>query len=180
MPAFYHGDEYKMSTSRLREHLFGNPTSLEAPHNRLNKAGQAHGTIIGGNLTILCHLIGTSSDVDYKGKILFIEDTGEFLYNIDRMMVQLKRNNKLEQLAGLVVGQFNDLKDTARPFGKTAYEIIREAIDEYSYPVGFDFPIGHIDENYCVQVGVDASLEVNHKSKSVLRYSENETGQQTS
>ena len=109
---------------------------------------------------MLAHICGTESAPKTKGRILFLEDVGEQLYNIDRMMVQLKRNGRLAHLAGLIVGGFTQCKDTDRPYGKTAYEIIREAVSEYRYPVCFGFPVSHEVENVALKVGVKVQLNV--------------------
>jgi muramoyltetrapeptide carboxypeptidase len=126
----------------------------------LNRPGEAIGELVGGNLALLAHVIGTESDFKTKGRILFIEDLGEYLYNIDRMLYQLKRSGKLSKLAGLVIGGFTDMKDTERPFGKAVYEIIHDVIKEYDYPVCFGFPVSHEKENYALKVGVGYKLKV--------------------
>ncbi|HLO80495.1 MAG TPA: hypothetical protein VK166_06035, partial [Chitinophagaceae bacterium] len=105
-------------------------------------------------------LVGTSSDYDTKGRILFLEDVGEYLYNIDRMLYQLKRSGKLDQLAGLVLGKFSDVKDTDIPFGKTADEIIHDIVKEYKFPICYDFPVSHETENYALKTGAVYELNV--------------------
>lgn len=137
-----------------------------APHD-FNKKGEAVGELIGGNLALLAHLVGTDSDIKTRGRILFIEDVGEYSYNVDRMLHQLKRSGKFSKLAGLIIGGFTDMKDTERPFGKTVYEIIREIITAYDYPVCFDFPVSHSDRNYALKIGVGYKLKVS-KSKVSL------------
>jgi len=146
----------------LRQILFGElPGYSVAPH-PFNKTGSVVAELVGGNLCILAHLIGSSTQIDTEGKILFIEDVNEYLYNLDRMMIQLKRAGKLSHLAGLIVGQFTDMRDNASPaFGKTAYEIIQEHIAEYDYPVSFDFPVGHVADNRAIGVGLNAYLDIN-------------------
>ena len=104
--------------------------------------------MVGGNLSILYSLRGTPAEVDYRGKILFIEDLCEYRYHIDRMIQNLRYSGILEELSGLVVGQFTDMKDGATPFGQTAYEIIAEAVREYEYPVLFGYPAGHADDHH--------------------------------
>ncbi len=126
----------------------------------LNRKGTATGPLIGGNLSLIVGCIGTASDVDMTGKILFLEDIDEYLYHIDRMMVQLKRAGKLRNLAGLVVGHFTSMKDNDNPFGKTVYEIIRDAVKEYDYPVCFGFPTGHEPENRALVCGQEVKLVV--------------------
>ena len=120
------GREYKNEyVLSLKNAMEGKKLKYQCPVHEYNRKGVAKGELIGGNLSLLTHLAGTDSDIKTKGRILFIEDTGEYLYNIDRMIYQLKRSNKLSKLAGLIVGGFTDSKDTERPFAKTAYEIIR-------------------------------------------------------
>ena len=151
----------------LKSALQGNKIKYSCGPHKFNRKGEAIGELIGGNLTLLAHLTGTDSDIKTRGRILFIEDVGEYLYNVDRMMYQLKRSGKLSKLAGLVVGGFTDMKDTERPFGQTAYEIIQDVIKEYDYPVCFDFPVSHEKENYALKIGVGYKLKIT-KSKVSL------------
>lgn len=151
----------------LKNTLEGKKQKYSVSPHEFNKKGEAVGELVGGNLSLLAHLTGTVSDIKTKGRILFIEDIGEHLYNIDRMVLQLKRSGKLDKLAGLIVGGFTDLKDTERPFGKTAYELIRDAVKEFDYPVCYDFPVSHGRENYALKVGVGYKLKIG-KSKVVL------------
>ncbi len=137
-----------------------------APH-ELNRPGEAIGELVGGNLALLSHIVGTDSDVKTRGRILFIEDIGEYLYNIDRMLYQLKRSGKLSKIAGLIVGGFTDMKDTDRPFGKPIYELISDVVKEYKYPVCYGFPISHGKENYALKIGAGYKLKVG-KTKVVL------------
>ena len=125
------------------------------------------GELIGGNLALIAHCTGTESDIKTKGKILFIEDVGEYLYNIDRMMYQLKRSGKFKKLGGLIVGGFTDSRDTDRPFGATAEEIIRDVVCEYDFPVCFGFPVSHGKENVALKVGVGYKLKVS-KTKATI------------
>jgi muramoyltetrapeptide carboxypeptidase len=144
----------------LKDALEGKKSRYEVPVHDLNQRGEAIGELVGGNLALLAHLVGTPSDIKTKGKILFLEDVGEYLYNIDRMMRQLQRSGKLEKLAGLIIGGFTDSKDTERPFGQTAYEIIHSIVKEYDYPVCYGFPVSHGKENYALKVGVGYKLKV--------------------
>ncbi len=125
-----------------------------------NKTGIAEGALVGGNLSLLTHLLATPSTMNLKNKILFLEDIDEYIYHIDRMLVQLKRSNLLAQLAGLIIGSFSGMKDTKLPFGKSVEEIIKEHVAGYSYPVCFDFPVGHTHANVALKHGVLHSLEV--------------------
>ena len=144
----------------LHKALKGDPLSYEIKKHGLNRKGVASGELCGGNLSILYALSASVSDIDTKGKILFIEDLDEYLYHIDRMILSLKRSGKLNNLAGLVVGGMSEMRDNTIPFGKTAEEIIAEAIAEYDYPVCFNFPAGHIQENYALIVGRKVHLSV--------------------
>ena len=151
----------------LHNVLEGKKIKYSCELHEFNKKGEAIGELVGGNLTLLAHLVGTDSDIKTRGRILFLEDVGEYLYNIDRMMYQLKRSGKLSKLAGLIVGGFTDNKDTERPFGQTSYEIIRDVVKEYDYPVCYGFPVSHGKENYALKIGVGYKLEV-RKSKVTL------------
>ena len=130
-----------------------------APH-RLNRPGTADGELIGGNLAILAHLIGTDSELDTKNRILFLEDIGEYKYNIDRMLMQLKRAGKMASLSGLMIGSFTDIKDTVIPFGQEINDLIFDKVREYDYPVCFDFPVGHTGRNYALKIGARHRLTV--------------------
>jgi len=151
----------------LRSALEGKKLRYACEPHEFNKKGEAIGELIGGNLSLIAHLVGTDSDIKTRGRILFLEDVGEYLYNVDRMMYQLKRAGKLSKLAGLIIGGFTDNKDTERPFGQTAYEIILDAVKEYDYPVCFGFPVSHCKENYALKIGVGYKLRVG-KSKIFL------------
>lgn len=148
----------------LKNALAGEKTNIHLPYHPLNKKGQAVGKLIGGNLSLLAHITGTKSQVKMKGKILFLEDIGEYIYHIDRMMYQLKRSGQLEELSGLIIGGFTDMKDTIIPFGKDVYQTISDLVKDYSYPVCFNFPVGHQTENFALKMGVEHHLfvEENH------------------
>jgi muramoyltetrapeptide carboxypeptidase len=145
----------------LRRALFGEKLSYTLPPHPLDRTGTAHGQLVGGNLSILYSLCGSPSDLDTDGKILFIEDLDEYLYHIDRMMMNLKRCGRLARLAGLIVGQMSDMHDNTIPFGSTAEQIIRHAVSAYSYPVCFNFPAGHNGtDNHALTLGHPATLAV--------------------
>ncbi len=144
----------------LQQTLFGEKLNhLFAPH-MINRGGEATGILVGGNLSVLYSLLGSVSFPDTDGKILFLEDLDEYLYHIDRMMMGLKRAGVLSNLAALVVGGMSDMKDNTVPFGKTAEEIILDAVKEYNYPVCFGFPAGHITDNHALKMGVAHRLTV--------------------
>ena len=157
--AFQESDEYVLS---IKDALSGEKTMYknDNPH-PFNKKGLAKGELVGGNLSVLSHLIGTSSELKTDNKILFLEDIGEYLYNIDRMLYQFKRSRKLQKLSGLIIGGFTEMKDTVRPFGLSVYEIINEITKKYDYPVCFDFPVGHTKKNLALKTGITHRLNVN-------------------
>ena len=148
------------SLESLRKALFGGELIYNIPCNPLNRKGEATGILIGGNLSLLVAASGSVSDPDYTDKILFIEDVGEYFYAIDRMLYSLKRSGKLSKLSGLIVGGFTDIKDNDIPFGQTVEEIIMAVVSEYSYPVCFDFPAGHIKNNFSLVLGSKVNLNV--------------------
>ncbi|WP_345230432.1 LD-carboxypeptidase [Olivibacter ginsenosidimutans] len=153
-------DATKASLNSLRETLFGKTPVYEYQSTHLNLAGETKGQVIGGNLALLVNVLGSVSDMDYNGKILFIEDVGEYYYAIDRMLWTLKRASKLKNLKGLLVGGFTSLKDSATPFGISIPDLVHEIVGEYGYPVAFDFPAGHIDNNFTLILGKEAQLHV--------------------
>ena len=148
------------ATKSMVNALFGNLKQIETEENYSNIEGVARGQLVGGNLSLLYALSGTPYDIDTRDKILFIEDLDEYLYHLDRMMMQLKLSGKLSCLKGLVVGGMTDMKDNAIPFGKFPEEIILDAVKDYNYPVCFDFPAGHIDRNLAIYFGREVELSV--------------------
>lgn len=158
MPINFYKDE-EATRSMMQALMGGLNYTTAAPH-PLNRKGKASGELVGGNLSLIYALSGTPYDIDTAGKILFIEDLDEYLYHIDRMMMQLKLSGKLGKLAGLVVGGMTDMKDNLVPFGKTAEEIILDAVKDYHFPVCFQFPAGHIDKNMALCLGRRTKLEV--------------------
>lgn len=144
----------------LRKILFEGNIQYEIPPHTLNRTGEAKGILFGGNLSMIYALNGSRSLPDPGGKILFLEDLDEYLYHLDRMMLNLKRAGILQELAGVVIGGFTDMKDNVVPFGKTAEEIISEHLSSYSYPVCFGFPAGHIADNRAMIMGADTAIIV--------------------
>lgn len=149
------------ATRSLIKALLGKLTEIETEENYSNIEGITNGQLVGGNLSLLYALSGTPYDIDTRDKILFIEDLDEYLYHLDRMMMQLKLSGKLSCLKGLIVGGMTDMKDNAIPFGKLPEEIILDAVKDYNYPVCFDFPAGHIDKNLAMYFGREVELTVN-------------------
>lgn len=158
--AFNDTSEEDMYLQSLQRAISGKKMKYNCEPYPMNRRGKAEGALIGGNLAMLAHMIGSPSEYATKGRILFIEDVGEYLYNVDRMLMQLKRSGKLEQLSGLVVGAFTEIKDTTIPFGQTVYGLVWDKVKDYDYPVCFNFPVGHLPENFALKVGVPHSLSV--------------------
>ncbi|MFV0605231.1 MAG: LD-carboxypeptidase [Niabella sp.] len=150
----------------LKTALEGEKAIYSCRTNKRNHYGKAKAELVGGNLALFVHTIGTKSEPVTKGKILFLEDVGEQKYNLDRMMYQLKRSGKLDNLAGLILGRFTDVQDTTRPFGEDVQEIMHQLIKEYKYPVCYDFPVSHDKENFALKVGGTYQLQID--SKKVL------------
>jgi muramoyltetrapeptide carboxypeptidase len=145
----------------IRKSLFGESLVYAFGPHFLNRNGMSEGILTGGNLSIIYSLTGTSSQIDTRGKILFLEDLDEYLYHVDRMMMNLKRSGLLSGLKGLMVGGMTEMKDNKIPFGLTAEEIILDAVKEYDFPVCFNFPAGHILNNRTLQLGRTVQLEIN-------------------
>jgi muramoyltetrapeptide carboxypeptidase len=152
----------------LRHALAGGAADYTCRPAGFNRNGQATGPLVGGNLTLLAHLVGSRSDIDTTDKLLFLEDVGEYRYNVDRMLRQLRRCGKLAGLAGLLIGGFTDMKDTTRPFGATVEEIIRDVVDDYDYPICFDFPVSHGRENVALKIGVTHTLKVSNEGARLI------------
>ncbi|HEV8080173.1 MAG TPA: LD-carboxypeptidase [Chitinophagaceae bacterium] len=145
----------------IRKCLTGTKMQYTAVANEKNRVGSGDGILIGGNLSILHNLAGTKSDINTVGKILFVEDTGEYLYSIDRMFWNLKRTGKLEKLSGLIIGGMKAKPDdTGEEFGRTVIDIVTEVVKEFKYPVCFDFPVGHQKNNYALKCGIRHKLIV--------------------
>ncbi len=152
----------------LRKVLFGEKLSYAIPYHKFNKLGQAKGELVGGNLSVLYSIQGSVSEVNFKDKILFIEDLDEYLYHIDRMMTNLKRNGSLKNLKGIIIGGMTSMNDNTIPWGKDALEIIQETVKELGIPVAYNFPAGHIKDNRALILGGTITLEVNDKETKVV------------
>ena len=162
-------DASAKSLETLRKALFGEEIIYNFNSHTLNRSGKSTGILVGGNLSLLIAASGSVSDIDYNGKVLFIEDVGEYLYAVDRMLRNLKRAGKLQNLAGLIVGGFTDVKDNDIPFGQTIPQIVMEVVKEYNYPVCFDFPAGHIPDNRSLILGRMVNMDI-HENLAVIKY----------
>lgn len=160
-------DKNAEAVESLRKCLFGEKIKYQFPADKLNRNGTSNGILVGGNLSLLYALAASPEDLNTNGKILFLEDLDEYLYHIDRMMLNLKRSHKLSKLAGLVIGGFTEMKDNAIPFGKTAHEIILDLVKEYHYPVCFGFPAGHVERNLALYFGKEVELNIDKENCSL-------------
>lgn len=154
--AFKHDE----ATESIRKILFGEEITISSAVCQHNRMGNVEGILIGGNLSIVNHLLSSSSEFSTNGKILFIEEIDEALYHFDRMLIQLHRAGKFEKLAGLIVGGLTAMNNPGNKFDLTAKEIVLEKVMSYDFPVCFDFPVGHIENNWAMPCGRLAQLRV--------------------
>jgi muramoyltetrapeptide carboxypeptidase len=158
----------KEAIESLRLSLFGQPLQYAIDPHPMNRLGKASGELVGGNLSILYSLLGSPSAIDCTDKILYIEDLDEYLYHIDRMMMNLKRNGCLESLKGIIVGSMTDMKDNDIPWGKNALEIVQDVTKQYNIPVIFNFPAGHIHDNRALILGNNVTIDVTENCSTVV------------
>jgi len=156
------------SISTLRTALFGEKLQYKIDPFPMNRFGKATGELVGGNLSILYSLLGSKSAIVCTDKILFIEDLDEYLYHIDRMMMNLKRNGCLESIKGIIVGGMTKMKDNDIPWGKNANEIVQDVTQKYNIPILYNFPAGHVHDNRALIMGNTISMEVNEKGGTVV------------
>jgi muramoyltetrapeptide carboxypeptidase len=170
MPKYFFDNDGTPSENlkSLMQLLTGENVSYSFKNGETNRPGKVTAELVGGNLSIISSMQGTPCELKTDGKILFLEDIDEFLYHTDRMIHQLKLSGKLENLAGLVLGDFSEMKDNESPFGKTIHEIIMDAVQEFDYPVCFGFPAGHEKKNLALAFGLNWELEVLEQN-AVLR-----------
>lgn len=151
----------------LKKALFGESLIYEIAKNKENKLGETtvEGVLVGGNLSILYSLNGSASDIDTRDKILFFEDIDEYLYHLDRMLIALKRSDKLSSLKAILVGAMTDIKEATLDYGKTDYEIILDEVSSFNFPVYFDFPCGHQAKNLTLILGRE--IKINPEKNSI-------------
>ncbi|WP_366185518.1 LD-carboxypeptidase [Flavobacterium ovatum] len=158
----------KEAVESMRISLFGEQLSYDIPSDPMNRCGVATGELVGGNLSILYSLFGSQSSIDCSDKILFIEDLDEYLYHVDRMMMNLRRNGCLESIKGILVGAMSTMKDNDIPWGKNALQIIDDVTKKYNIPIIFNFPAGHIRDNRALILGNVVTIDVNSTKSTVV------------
>ena len=161
--------EVQESVDTFKAALFGNPSNYDLEGSKYNREGEASGQLIGGNLTILHTMLGSDTSLDTSGKILFIEEIGEYKYHIDRMLQSMKRAGYFENLNGLVVGDMSKLRKNTTLWGTSVEQLILDALAEYDFPIAFNMPAGHEDDNRALVLGRTVELKVG-KESSELSY----------
>ena len=160
-------DDHLASIASLKSTLFGQHLEYEILSSKYNQPGDVSGQLVGGNLSLLQNLVGTDSSIDTSNKILFIEEIGEYLYHIDRMLYGLKRNGYFENCKGLIIGGFSNIKKNSTPFGMTLEELVLNITKEYDFPILFDFPAGHENKNFPLILGREIKMKVGKTRSSV-------------
>lgn len=171
MPLTYKPDdkEQRYAKKSLKKAFLGRRVKYRVAESDYNREGNVEGVVVGGNLSLIYSMLGSTSQLDVAGKILYLEEVGEALYHIDRMMISLKRAGYFENCKGLIIGGISNIKTEPSEFGMTYEEIILDAVEEYDFPVAFDFPAGHITDNRTLILGREITLKVKG-SKTVVRF----------
>ncbi len=159
--------EQKDAIRSLNRVLFGKKLDYRIPGNQSNREGEARGQLVGGNLSIVYSMLGSDTNLDMRGKVLFLEEVGEALYHIDRMMISLKRAGFFEQCRGLIVGDFRLKENPGNEFGKTLEQIVLEATEGTDFPIVFDFPAGHLDDNRSLLLGSYVDVKAGKKKSRI-------------
>jgi muramoyltetrapeptide carboxypeptidase len=169
VPVHFATEPYAAAVAQLKDLLFGKVQAIQSSAHPLQIKGIAEGELIGGNLSLIVDALGTATAPDTTGKILLIEEIDEYFYKVDRMLTQLLRAGKLENLSGLIIGQFSAMKDTKQAFNESVSEMIIQKAGHFAYPIAFDFPVGHEPYNQSWLYGVNAQLEVTENG-AILNY----------
>ncbi|GAA0892491.1 LD-carboxypeptidase [Fulvivirga kasyanovii] len=169
MPVQYDYMGVEESLASLRQLLFEGTVRYEVASDANNRHGECTAEVVGGNLSLVAESLGTSTEIDAAGKILILEEIDEYLYKIDRMFMQLRRSGKLESLAGVIIGDFSQMKDTQIPFGKSVFDLIAAHFEGLEIPIAYNFPVGHEARNLAIPIGRKMKLEV---LKDVVRLSD--------
>ena len=152
--------EIEYSIETFKSALFGNPKNYDLEYSKYNRLGNASGPLVGGNLTILHTMLGSKESIDTSGKILFIEEIGEYKYHIDRMLQSMKRAGYFDNLNGLIVGDMSRMRKNTTLWGTSIEQLIIDALSEYNFPIAFNMPAGHEDKNLAMTLGMTVKLKV--------------------
>lgn len=157
----------KETIATFKDAIFGKPLQYRLKGSPYNRVGVSSGQLVGGNLTLLHTMLGSNTSIDVSGKILFIEEVGEHKYHIDRMLQSLKRAGYFENCKGLIVGDINKVRKNTTPWGSSMQQLILDALAEYNFPIAFNMPAGHEDDNRALILGRTVQLTV-EKEKTTL------------
>ena len=161
-------NDIKATVETFKTALFGKPTNYNLEPSKYNKLGEAKGQLVGGNLTILHTMLGSETSINTSGKILFIEEIGEYKYHIDRMLQSLKRAGYFENCKGLIVGDMSRMRKNTTPWGTSVEQLILDVLADYDFPIAFNMPAGHEKDNRALVLGKTVELKVNSKQSSVV------------
>jgi len=161
-------EDIKDNISSFKAAIFGKELSYTIESSKYNKTGSTSGQLVGGNLTLLHTMLGSKTSIDTKGKIIFFEDIGEYAYHIDRMLQSLKRAGYFENCKGIIVGSISKIRKNTTPFGQTVEQIILDVVADYNFPVLFNFPAGHEDDNRALILGRKIALKVGSEQSTVI------------
>lgn len=164
-------EEIKESVSSFKRAIFGEPITYNIKGSKYNKVGKTSGQLVGGNLTILHTMLGSNTSLDMDGKILFFEEIGEYAYHIDRMLQSLKRAGYFDNCKGVIVGDISRVRKNTTPWGKSVQQLILDVLADYNFPIVFNMPAGHEDDNRALILGRTIELKVD-KDKSTLVFEE--------
>ncbi|MCB0375238.1 MAG: LD-carboxypeptidase [Sinomicrobium sp.] len=159
----------KAAVATFKDAIFGKPLTYTVEGCEYNRTGKSSGQLVGGNLTLLHTMLGSKTSIDTRGKILFIEEIGEYAYHIDRMLQSLKRAGYFDGCKGLIVGNISRVRENTTPFGRTVEELILDVVADYDFPVLFNFPAGHEDDNRALILGRTIELKIK-KDKAKVRF----------
>ncbi|MEO1031149.1 MAG: LD-carboxypeptidase [Bacteroidota bacterium] len=160
--------EVETSLETFKSALFGKPTGYTLEGTTYNRAGEASGQLVGGNLTMLHTMLGSKESIDTSGKILFIEEIGEYKYHIDRMLQSMKRAGYFNDLKGLIVGDMTKLRKNTTLWGTSVEQLILDALSEYDFPIAFNMRAGHEKDNRALVLGRTIKLEVSKTASSII------------
>ncbi len=153
----------------FKKALFGDPLSYTLKGSNYNKIGSVNAPIVGGNLTMLHTMLGSKSSLDTSGKILFIEEIGEYKYHVDRMLQSMKRAGYFDNCAGVLVGDMTKMRKNTTAWGSSVEQLILDALSDYDFPIAFNMPAGHEDDNRAMILGQNVELVVG-KDQSTLQF----------